>query len=106
MATNDYFDHQSAVTTDWPNKMARDAGYALPAAWLDAANNIESIDGTLDNATDTLNQLLENGGADPLDTQAHLLGTDLVFEPHREIGVGHATDAGSTSASDFRCAML
>jgi uncharacterized protein YkwD len=30
MATYDYFAHQSAVTSDWPNKMARDAGYALP----------------------------------------------------------------------------
>jgi hypothetical protein len=95
MATNDYFAHQSAVTADWPNKMARDAGYTLPAAWLDAANNIESIDATLAGAADTLGQLLENAGADPLDTQAHLLAGDLLFEPHREIGVGHATDAAS-----------
>jgi len=96
MAVNDYFAHQSAVTADWPNKMARDAGYALPAAWLDGANNIESIDAGLAGAAETLAQLLENAGADPLDTQAHLLATDLLFEPHREIGVGHATDAGST----------
>ncbi|HUU93775.1 MAG TPA: cadherin domain-containing protein, partial [Phycisphaerae bacterium] len=95
MAANDYFAHQSAVTADWPNKMARDAGYALPAAWLDAANNIESIDGGLADADDTLNRLLENGGADPLDTGAHLLATDVLFGPHREIGVGHATDGGS-----------
>ena len=30
MATYDYFGHQSEVTGDWPNQMARDAGYPLP----------------------------------------------------------------------------
>ena len=32
MADFNYFNHQSDVTGDWPNKMARDAGYPLASS--------------------------------------------------------------------------
>lgn len=42
--TYGYFDHQSAITGTWPNKMARNAGYPLPSStYPDGANYIESI---------------------------------------------------------------
>ena len=43
MADYDYFAHQSPITGDWPNRVARDHGYPLPAFWPNEANNIESI---------------------------------------------------------------
>jgi uncharacterized protein YkwD len=43
MATFNYFAHQSAVTGDFPNKLARDNGYVLPSFYPNTANYIESI---------------------------------------------------------------
>ena len=100
MATNDYFAHQSAVTTEWPNQMADDAGYTLPAAWPLAANNIESIGEGVTTAAEALDLLLENAGTDPLDNAAHLLASAVAYEGHNEIGVGHAAD-GASAFGDY-----
>ena len=95
MATHNYFDHQSHVTGDWPNKMARDAGYPLPAFWSDSANYIESISaGTVD-AKATLNALIVDAGTSPPGHRNALLGIDAFNADNREIGVGHAYSSSS-----------
>lgn len=92
MATFNYFGHQSPVTGDWPNKMARDQGYPLPASWPNNANYIESIAaGTFfSTATGPLALLIEDPGVSPPGHRNHLLGIDDFNRDHREIGVGHA----------------
>jgi len=86
IADNGYFAHQSAVTGVWPNRLARDYGYALPASLSDLANNIESLHG---------------GSPDPVRVVAsfaasashrrHIFGQGW-FGTHREIGVGRSTN--------------
>ena len=101
MATYDYFGHQSQVTGDWPNKMARDAGYVLPSHWLDTVNNIESLTagygpGAPTDAEKALRSLIEDEGVVPPGHREHLLGVNSFWASHREIGVGYAYDAAST----------
>ncbi|HIQ23240.1 MAG TPA: hypothetical protein EYH34_18605 [Planctomycetes bacterium] len=97
MATYDYFDHQSPITGDWPNKMARDHGYALPASWSNDANYIESIGaGTwYYPASVPLKELIEDIGIDPPGHRIHLLGISDFHAGNREIGVGYAFNASS-----------
>jgi len=104
MATYNYFGHQSQVTGDWPNKMARDHGYQLPTAWADNNNYIESIAaGGYDSyATSTapLRALIVDAGVPSLGHRHHLLGYDDPGESpfyalNREIGIGHAYNAAS-----------
>ena len=92
MATFNYFAHQSAVTGDWPNKMARDHGYPLPGFYPDAANNIESIAaGTfIDTASEALALLIEDAGVVPPGHRNQLLALLSFFQTHREIGAGYA----------------
>jgi hypothetical protein len=92
MATHNYFDHQSQVTGDWPNKMARDHGYPLPASWTDDANYIESLAaGTWYHpARVPLKELIVDEGIDPPGHRNHLLGIGSFFSQGREIGVGYA----------------
>ena len=99
MATFNYFAHQSAVTGDWPNKMARDHGYPLPSFYPNDQNNIESIaaGNLIDTALAALVLLIEDAGVVPPGHRIHLLGINAFFAGHREIGVGHAFNL----ASDF-----
>jgi serralysin len=82
MARLDYFGHQSPVTGDWPNRVARDHGYRLPSFWSDAANNIESIH----RGSPTILGVLQTCVASPTH-RIHLMGQGW-FATHREIGVG------------------
>jgi uncharacterized protein YkwD len=96
MTTHNYFAHQSPVTGDWPNRMAREHGYPLPAAFLDNVNNIESIAaGTArDTAQEVLTNLIGDSSAAALGHRSLLLGIDG-FANYREIGVGHSFNAAS-----------
>jgi uncharacterized protein YkwD len=98
MATFNYFDHQSAVTGDWPNKMASDNGYPLPAGWEPNNNYIESIAAGTNITTpaQSLNLLLIDEGIDPPGHRIHLLAMHEFFETHDEIGAGYAYNAAST----------
>jgi hypothetical protein len=94
MAAQNYYDTQSAVSGDWPNKMARDHGYELPAHFLNDVNNIESLTaGTLRaTAQQALQTLIVDDGIPG--RRNHLLGIGG-FEIYREIGVGHSFSASS-----------
>jgi hypothetical protein len=96
MATFDYLAHQSAVTGDFPNKMARDAGYALPAAWPNAANYIEAYSAGSASAITTLNNLLIDAANNPPAYRYLLLSMLAGYKPYSEIGVGYAFNAAST----------
>ncbi len=86
MAENGYFAHQSPVTGDWPNAVARSHGYPLPAWWPDAANNIESIH----RGNPSLLGVLQSFVNSP-SHRSHLMGQGW-FANHREIGVGARLD--------------
>ena len=106
MATYNYFAHQSAVTGEWPNKMVRDQGYALPytipssatSYWElpDDSNQVESIAAGNSDAQATLNQLLVDAGVSPPDHRIQLLGMDSFNQLWREVGAGTAYNASST----------
>src|SRR5215813_7729262 len=98
MATFNYFAHQSAVTGDWPNKMARDNGYMLPGFYPDTSNNIESIAaGTnLTTALSPLILLIEDPGVVPPGHRIQLLAMSAFFQTHREIGTGNAFNNSAT----------
>jgi len=100
MADHNYFSHQSAVTGDWPNKMARQNGYALAAICLDDQNNIESIAAgtSMTTADAVLKLLIVDKDVADLGHRNHLLATGPsadFFRLHREIGVGHAANVVS-----------
>ena len=97
MAEHDYFAHQSAVTGDWPNKMARDHGYALPSWYPVDGNNIESLAaGTwFTTAIVVLNALIVDEGVDPPGHRNHLLGIGDFWAASREIGVGYAYNSAA-----------
>lgn len=95
MADNNYFAHQSAVTGDWPNKMARDAGYPLWSTLADDANNIESIScgfgEGLSDQTQALNAvklLIVDEGVPSLGHRIHLLGQGDFYSTFVEAGAG------------------
>ena len=82
MAQLDYFGHQSPQTGKWPNEVARDYGYALPAYWPNTANNIESIH----RGSPTILGVLQSFVGSPLH-RVHVMGQGW-FATHEEIGVG------------------
>lgn len=96
MADNNYFAHQSAVTGDWPNKMAEDQGYDLPFYFELDANYIESIAGG--NAFNTpavvIRALIVDAGIPSLGHRRHLLGMDD-YAGNKEIGIGHGFNLSS-----------
>lgn len=98
MAEHDYLGHQSPVTGAWPNKVARDQGYALPSSWPDENNFIESIAAGdwYDQAATPLGALIVDQGLSSATHRRHLLGVDGFYAENREIGVGYATDLDST----------
>jgi len=82
MAANDYFAHQSPITGQWPNLVARANGYDLPDWWPNEANNIESLHmGSPDPA-----RVLQSFVDSP-NHRNHVMGQGW-FGTHREIGVG------------------
>jgi hypothetical protein len=97
MADHNYFNHQSDVTGDWPNKIARDQGYNLPASFPDDNNYIESIAaGNLyGNPADVLELLIVDAGIPSLGHRNHLLGIDSFNAQATEIGVGHGFNLSS-----------
>lgn len=91
MATEDYFDHQSQVTDQWPNANARAHGYPL-LSWLDDdQNNIESIAAGYGTAAAALQGLIESPGH-----RTHLLGIDAFFADNIHGGIGYAFDPSAT----------
>jgi len=101
MAVHNYFAHESEVTGDWPNKMARDAGYPLLSTLPDGTNNIESLacgsGQGMDDMTQPVNAiklLLVDEGFENLGHRLHLLGQDFndVFV---EVGAGFASNASA-----------
>lgn len=98
MAQLDYFGHQSPVTGDWPNKVARDQGYDLPSGWADDKNFIESIAAGdwYDRATVPLDALIVDQGLPTAYHRRHLLGVDGFYAENRELGVGYATNLAAT----------
>ncbi len=98
MADNDYFAHQSAVTGDWPNLMARDQGYDLPSYFPDSNNYIESLAaGNLyGDPADVIELLIVDAGVPSLGHRNHLLGIDSFNAQANEIGIGHAFNLLST----------
>lgn len=97
MAQHDYFAHLSEVTGEWPNKMARDQGYALPSFYSSEVNQIESLAAghTYGAAAAPLEGLIIDEGIDPPGHRNHLLGIGDFFATSREIGVGHAYNAST-----------
>src|SRR5262245_13848945 len=68
LGARNYFSHNTPDNPSvWPNKMARDAGYALPALFVDNNNFIESLAaGTFyTNPTTVLNALIVDAGVSP-----------------------------------------
>ncbi|MFO0878590.1 MAG: Ig-like domain-containing protein [Gemmataceae bacterium] len=105
MATNNYFGHQSAVTGKWPNLLAREAGYDLPASFqigaytyplADNSNQIESLAAGYSSAEVALRALIVDQGVSPPGHRNHLLGIGEFYAYSREIGVGYAYNAAST----------
>jgi hypothetical protein len=96
MAANNYFGHQSAVTSKWPNWMARNQGYALPSWWSDDANYIESIAAGYSTAPSALYALILDSGVPSLGHRIQLLGMDPFFAQDREIGVGYSFNNNTT----------
>jgi serralysin len=82
MATLNYFGHQSPATGKWPNRVARDYGYALPFYWPDTANNIESIHRGNPAILGVLQSFVNSEVH-----RTHLMGQGW-FATHEEIGVG------------------
>jgi serralysin len=87
MADYDYFAHQSPITGFWPNAVARQFGYALPAFWPDEANSIESIHRGNPSISGVLASFVGSTGH-----RNHLMGQGW-YATHREIGVGARLDA-------------
>lgn len=111
MATAGYFAHQSAVTGDYPNKMARDAGYPLYTSWTDNANYIESLaanggsfSGVTYSPTDALRNLIIDAGVTPPGHRIHLLAMDSFNQDFREVGTGYAQGAHWSNSSPWSAA--
>ena len=103
MATNGYFAHQSAVTNDWPNKMATDAGYPLDSGFSPTVNNIESLAviGTSGSSisyapNDALKALIIDAGVTPPGHRIHLLAMNSFNQSFREVGTGYSEGLGWT----------
>lgn len=102
MAANGYFSHQSAVTNEWPNKMARDAGYPLYSSWPDNQNYIESLAARYGSgssisysAPEALKALIIDAGVNPPGHREHLLAMTSFAAAFREVGTGYAEGIGN-----------
>jgi hypothetical protein len=90
MAQNNYFEHLSPITNAWPNKLARDAGYPLPAGWENDANFIESIGAGHRGAAELLKEFIEDIKIEDAGHRVHLMGIGNFHSDNNEIGVGYA----------------
>lgn len=104
MAANGYFAHQSAVTSNWPNLMVRNAGYPLIGSFPDTANNLESLAvlftassaGITYTPAAAIRALILDTGISPPGHRYHLLawggnaGEIAFYRQFREIGTGYA----------------
>lgn len=101
MANNGYFGHQSSVTGDWPNKMARDAGYPLNSGLSNTTNNIESLAARYSNssisysATEALKALIIDAGVPSLGHRKHLLAMEAFYQNFTEVGTGYDEGQGA-----------
>ena len=86
MADLDYFGHQSPVTGNWPNAVARLFYYDLPSLWPDEANSIESIHRGNPRIGGVLASFIGSSGH-----RNHLMSQGW-YAAHREIGVGARLD--------------
>lgn len=84
MATFSYFAHQSQATGVWPNRLARENGYPLPAWWSDDANYIES----LNSGSSVPVRVVESFAKSP-SHRRHIFGEGN-FADYVEIGVGRS----------------
>jgi uncharacterized protein YkwD len=109
MGQNGYFAHQSAVTSQWPNQMERNAGYPLKSSFPNTSNNVESIACTYTtgssisySAQAAIRALIEDSGVSPPGHRYHLLawggnsGEIAFYRQFREIGTGYATGYAPT----------
>lgn len=97
MVANNYFAHASPSGVQ-ANALARQAGFPLPDAFVDGANNIESLAAgtSYDNAAEAINALIVDAGVPGALHRQHLLATTDFWALSRQIGVGFAS---STNAS-------
>ena len=98
MSLEDYLAHQSPVDDRWPNQMARDADYLLPAAWESDANFIEAIAGGEDLLfpTGVLDQWLSATSPDEIANRNLLLGVGTPYSDFSEVGASYASNFNST----------
>jgi len=91
MADNGYFAHQSEVTGVWPNRLARDHGFALPSWWMSDANYIESL---FAGSPEPFVALKAFAGS--ASHRVHIFGEGSFdsggFADYNEIGVGRSTN--------------
>lgn len=107
MAANGYFDHKSAITNDWPNKMALDAGYPLDPSWPPNDNYIEGIAAQSNtpgpssiSAPAGVYQLIHDDTVTSLGHRLQMLAMTSSNRQFREVGVGYAVGLSySTLAS-------
>lgn len=103
MAQCGYFGHQSTVTGQWPNQMARNAGYPLKASLPDKTNNIESLAAIGSSSYDPISAvkaLIQDTGVNPPGYRYYLLtwgDTQSYIDftrQFRESGAGFASGQG------------
>jgi putative cell wall-binding protein len=87
MADYGYFGHQSAVTGIWPNKLARNHGFVLPAGYSDTANNIESLHGGSPDPFRVLRSF-----ANSPSHRRHIFGEGDFFFGHTVVGIGRSSN--------------
>ena len=102
MATYNYFSHRSQVTGDYPNKMARDAGYPLKSSFSDFTNSIESNAAVYSSGGQDYSQAI-NALTDLIEDKTyalnpghrnHLLGIGL-WASFTEVGAGYGYNSGA-----------
>lgn len=103
MAQYGYFAHQSTVTGQWPNQMARNAGYPLKSSLPNNTNNIESLaarGASSYNPADAVKALIADVGVNPPGHRYHLLawgdtqGYIDFTRQFKEAGAGFASGQG------------
>lgn len=103
MAQYGYFAHQSTVTGQWPNQMARNAGYPLKGTLPNNTNNIESLAARGASTYDPISAvqaLIADVGVNPPGHRYHLLAwgdTQSYIDftrQFKECGAGFASGQG------------
>jgi len=96
MAEREYFSH---VDPDGNgiNFLIKQAGYELPASWVEEVTNnyFESIQAGASTGTDVINDLIRDEGMDPPGHRNHLLGIDDFWSNCIDAGIGMVKKEGS-----------